>query len=421
MQPSRRSARLNPSPNDESHPPPSSEDAPPAAPPVTRKYSRKRPRRSRPRTPPPEVSQAEAESLSDENSSDHNSETSDDETEVINHEETEEAPEVEYSEIEIIPQEERYEASRATFHARAQENPAILCLSKRPVSARFLTTAAAERYQHLEHRKFLLQKILSLTDEELADVRSVVAESGLIYTVHDGGAFQPTVVREFIANLPDADSRDDGVAVYVRGSAVVFSPSLINAMFCIPGFEEDPNWQEENIDKVCSFLSNGRIKRWEHMCSKYLTATNQVLYKLVCSNWIPTTSYTAMNAERLRFIYMLYHNNGFDFGKLVYDQIMKMGANTENDRKRRIIFPNLIQQVLIYQRVVPPDSQDVDETGSPKAVVKDKKAGLGSGVSSREPKLEEDIEHAIAELKAIRLRLRSKIALEVIEDLSTMY
>ena len=147
------------------------------------------------------------------------------------------------------------------------------------------------------------------------------------------------------------------------------------------------------------------------MSSKFLTATNQVLYKLVCANWIPTISYTAMNLERLRFIYMLYHDRRFDFGKLVYNQIMSMAENTREERTRRIIFPTLIQQVLLVQRNVPPDSGDEEFTGMPKKVIKDKKAGLGSGAESRSPNLEEDIEHAIAGLRAIRIRLRSKMIL----------
>ncbi|KAF3522985.1 hypothetical protein F2Q69_00048615 [Brassica cretica] len=140
----------------------------------------------------------------------------------------------------------------------------------------------------------------------------------------------------------DAEPRGDGVAVYVKGSLVNFSPSLINSLYLIPTCEEDPDWLTYNIDRVCAFLKNNRILRWEDMSSKFLTATNQVLYKLV----------------------------------------------------------------LLVQRNVPPDSDEEEFTGMPKKVVKDKKAGLGSGTESRSPNLEEDIEHAIAGLKAIRIHLR---------------
>ncbi|KAF3528863.1 hypothetical protein DY000_02039217 [Brassica cretica] len=116
------------------------------------------------------------------------------------------------------------------------------------------------------------------------------------------------------------------------------------------------------------------------MSSKYLTATNQVLYKLVCSNWIPTMNYTSMNQKRLMFVYMLHHNDGFVFGKLVYDQIMAMAGSTTTEKTRCIMFPTLIQQ--------------------------DIKAGRGSGADSSAASLEEDINRTIAGLKAIRVRLR---------------
>lgn len=308
----------------------------------------------------------------------------------------------------FLPKEPRYEASREIFEARAREFSHLMRPKRTPITARFISVSALERYQALKPRKFINQQRLSLTDEKLFDVKKVVVDSGLIYTLIDSDSYQPTVVREFVAKLLDAEERDDGVAVYVRGSLVDVSPSLINSMYCIPGFEEDPNWLDENIDHVCGFLTDNRIRRWENMSSKYLTATNQVLYKLVCSNWIPTMNYTTMNQERLRFIYMLYHHRGFDFGKIVYNQIMSMAETTKGDKKRRIIFQTLIQQVLLLQRIVPPDTSDVDITGFPKLVVKDKKIGIGSGADSRPPNLEEDIASTIASLKAIRIRLRSK-------------
>ena len=144
------------------------------------------------------------------------------------------------------------------------------------------------------------------------------------------------------------------------------------------------------------------------MSSKYLTATNQVLYKLVCSNWIPTMNYTSMNQKRLRFVYILHHHDGLDFGKLVYDQIMAMAENTKTEKTRCIMFPTLIQQVLLFQRTIPPDTLNDEFTGTPKLVVKDIKAGRGSGVDSSAASLEEDINRTIAGLKAIRVRLRNK-------------
>ncbi|KAF3604757.1 hypothetical protein F2Q69_00034760 [Brassica cretica] len=86
-----------------------------------------------------------------------------------------------------------------------------------------------------------------------------------------------------------------GVDVYFLSSLVELFPSLINSMYCISDFEDDVDWSFEKIDRVCAYPTDDHVKSWVKISSKFLTLTNQVLYKLVCSNWIPTISYTAMN------------------------------------------------------------------------------------------------------------------------------
>ena len=93
---------------------------------------------------------------------------------------------------------------------------------------------------------------------------------------------------------------------------------------------------------------------------------------------------------------------------MVYDQIISFAANINTDRSRRIIFPTLIQQVIDYQRTVLSFEDDEKYTGYPKLVVKDKKAGIGQGAYSSFVDLLADIERTIADLKSIRIRLRSK-------------
>ena len=102
------------------------------------------------------------------------------------------------------------------------------------MTGKFFSMVATERYKDLRGRKFIPQKCISLTDDNLSDVRRIVTGAGLIHTLTDIDPYQPNVVREFIANLPEAEEQDDGVAVYVRGSLVDFSPSLINSLYCIP-------------------------------------------------------------------------------------------------------------------------------------------------------------------------------------------
>ncbi|KAF2543420.1 hypothetical protein F2Q68_00029775 [Brassica cretica] len=251
------------------------------------------------------------------------------------------------------PKEPCYQASHAIFQAQNQENPEMLRSNITPFSSRFVTSNSGERYEKLAPREFVIQQRLDVNDENLFDVKRVVVRSGLIYTLIHSDLFHPNVVKEFIANLGAAEDRGNGVAVFLH------------------------------IDRVCSFLTDNRVQRWEAMSSKYLAPTNQVIYKLVCSNWIPTTNYTSMNQERVKFLYMIHHHRSFDFGQMVYDQIISFAANINTDRSRGIIFPTLIQQVIDYQRTVLSFEDDEEYTGYPKLVVKDIKAGRGQGADSK--------------------------------------
>ncbi|KAL0686456.1 hypothetical protein Bca4012_053304 [Brassica carinata] len=259
----------------------------------------------------------------------------------------------------------------------------MLCSKITPFSSRFVTSNSAERYEKLAPREFVIRQKLDVNDENLFVVKRVVVRSGLIYTLIDSDLFHPNVVKEFIVNLGAAENRGNG-------------------------FEEDPDYMAADIDRVCPFLTDNHVQRWEDMSSKYLTPMNQVLYKLVCSNWIPTTNYTSMNQERLKFLYMFHHHRSFDFGQMVYDQIISFAANINTDRSRRVIFPTLIQQVVDYQRTVLSFEDDEEYIGYHKLVVKDIKAGRGQGGNSSAVDLLADIERTIADLKSIRIRLRSK-------------
>lgn len=145
--------------------------------------------------------------------------------------------------------------------------------------------------------------------------------------VIDVDPFVPNMIWEFLADLTDAVKREGGCAVYVSGTMFELSPSLINTTYCIP-VPYDVN--SENIDKVVSFITYRQHTRWEGMSSKFLTATNKVLNKLCCSNWTSTTNYTNMNQERLKILYVIHQKKLFDFGVLVYDQLMTMANNVDD-------------------------------------------------------------------------------------------
>ncbi|KAF3582092.1 hypothetical protein DY000_02033535 [Brassica cretica] len=193
MQPARRSSRLSKLKPAETYPLQGSISASMNShdiPSGLRSSSRKRLRHrgSAINTSPPLVHvELEVKSLSEDESSDDNSDP----------------PLVAALTPENQTKEQRYEESRSVYQTKAQHYPELLRPPRLPMKAKFISMAAADRFKDLRGRKFITQQCISLTDDNLSDVLRVVTEAGLIHTLTDIDPFQPNVVREFIANLPD--------------------------------------------------------------------------------------------------------------------------------------------------------------------------------------------------------------------------
>ena len=151
--------------------------------------SRKRSRRrvsASDAVPPPESVEPEVESFSDEESSDDHSDEA-------------------LPTADTPPKELRFEESRNVYQTKAQFYPELMRPKRMPMTERFFSIEATERFRELRGQNFIPQQSISLTDKNLSDVRRIVIGAGLIHTLTDLDPYQPNVIREFIANLPEAE------------------------------------------------------------------------------------------------------------------------------------------------------------------------------------------------------------------------
>ncbi|XP_024010215.1 uncharacterized protein LOC112085253 [Eutrema salsugineum] len=305
-----------------------------------------------------------------------------------------------------LDREARYSANRREEVVRDRIHPELIRPRLRPID-NFFSLASKDRFVSFRLRPFHNQKYLPLDDPKLVGARKIIDDAGLIYTVLDVEPYRPIVVHEFYAKLGDLEYHNGTNRIYIRGLMFEFTPEIINKMFLVDDSLPYGEWERINIDEAVQCVSRGRKNRWEGFRSQHLTRLNGVLYKLCCCNWIPTTNNTTMVKERIRLLAYIVQGHKFNFGQMVYDQILA-AARTPEMVNNKLMFPNLIFQLLSFQHTVPEHRGDRPLSGFPLKITLDPKAGKGSGDDEPQPapSLAADLEQLATWLKRVQLRVR---------------
>ncbi|XP_050915810.1 uncharacterized protein LOC127130897 [Lathyrus oleraceus] len=145
-------------------------------------------------------------------------------------------------------------------------------------------------------------------------------------TVTQFGHCYESLVKEFMVTIPDGcddvNSADYG-KVCVRGNVVTFSPAVINKFI---GRTKEPKAElEVTDDQVC----------------KEITA------KIRTANWVPTNHTSTISTGVRKFIYVVGTRRAFDFGKYIFEQVLKQVFSTAINMP--ICFPSLICGVILNQ------------------------------------------------------------------------
>lgn len=302
----------------------------------------------------------------------------------------------------------RYDAYRFLQLKKDQAIPRLARPPKPTFDYQFYTSAAAERYYSFGAREFLNQLRLPIGAQKFRDVERLVHQAGLIYSVIDVQQYVPSVVREFYTNLGELVYDAGTSYVYVRGQMFEFSSTMINKLLGIVPVASPPYsdvFDNIDLDESVFLLTAGKNKRWEDLQFDSLTPTMAMLYKLCCHNWMPTTNWTSMLKDRVKFVALIALGRSFDFGAIVFHQICAI-ARRPGTMRNRIMFPSLVNQLLTYQRWIPRLRGDLI-SAQPCVLSLADTHGYGS-VSDVEMSLAADLHQLSDLLKQIRTRVKGK-------------
>lgn len=201
----------------------------------------------------------------------------------------------------------------------------------------------------------------------------LLRDLGISNTLLNVPSFVKNVVLEFYCNL-SADmttvQSQNFHKTFVRGVFVDFSPEVINEFVgSVPVIGVS---MSGGMHIVVSELTGGLLKSWPAsgvIRASCLSYKYSVLHKVALRNWMPNTHSSLVRKDLALLLYQIGTKGTFDFGKLVFDQVIK---HTEKQLVQKPLgFPSLIFGIIQSQHDVLTES-DVYEPDAPNVVVTDK-------------------------------------------------
>lgn len=147
----------------------------------------------------------------------------------------------------------------------------------------------------------------------------------LMRTVVGIGSYYPTLVKEFIVNMPSGLNKADSPdfrKIFVRGHDFSISPEVINEYLGRGRIIIADRLVQAIVDELLGcddkvWPKNGLFPL------TYLSAKYYVLYKIGISNWTLSSHGFGVTPALANLLYQMGTHASFDFGEFILDHLVK--------------------------------------------------------------------------------------------------
>ncbi|XP_050896710.1 uncharacterized protein LOC127103500 [Lathyrus oleraceus] len=181
----------------------------------------------------------------------------------------------------------------------------------------------AERWKYVMQRRVALERELGKDALKCKEIVELIEAVGLMKTITKFGPCCESLVKEFVVIIPN---RCDGVK------------------------SADYKKLEVTHDQVCKEITIKQVKQWPNggkLSTGKLSVKYAILHKIGTTNWVPSNHTSTISNGLGKFSYAIGTRRAFDFGKYIFEQVMKQTLSTAV--KMPICFPSLIYGIILNQ------------------------------------------------------------------------
>ncbi|XP_050889872.1 uncharacterized protein LOC127095189 [Lathyrus oleraceus] len=248
---------------------------------------------------------------------------------------------------------------------------------------KFVAELMSARKAKKTARRVVVERELGKDVADVKEVMDLIHVVGLLKTVVGLSQSYEGLVKEFIVNIPEDISDKNNkefCKVYARGRN-----------------NEGTRELEVTDNQVCREITAKQVKVWpfkKHLPAGTLTIKYAIIHKIGAVNWVPTNHISTIANTLGRFIFAVGTKVKFDYGRYMFDQIIKNATTNADSHVEDIVMTSAMRRPVSKVGAIDELKETCKELGEGIRVATTRKQSLEALIERLEQDEGENVGHA---------------------------